>query len=173
MTTAIASKLAARPMPKRTKSSTPRRNTGQKRPADLLEAAELRVTRPRLAIAGILFEHSYHHFTADEVLAAVQRTGLRLSQATVYNTLNDFATHGLVRRIATAGGVAQFDTNTGDHHHFHIEADNRVIDIPPDQIAFARLPEPPSGYRIANIDVLIRLEQLEPSIQENAIASNS
>lgn len=130
--------------------------------ADLLDAAGLRSTRPRRAIADILFGKSYHHFTADEIFAAAMEAGQRLSLATVYNTLSEFAAHGLIRRLATAGGPAQFDIGTGDHHHFHIEADNRVIDIEPSEIAFARLPEPPKGYRIANIDVVIRLEPVGP-----------
>ncbi|MFE3839113.1 Fur family transcriptional regulator [Pseudogemmobacter sonorensis] len=126
--------------------------------AKLLDTAGLRSTRPRRAIAEILFGQSYHHFTADEIFAAAMEAGQRLSLATVYNTLSEFAAHGLIRRLATAGGPAQFDIGTGDHHHFHVEADNRVIDIEPEEIAFARLPEPPHGYRIANIDVVIRLE---------------
>lgn len=130
--------------------------------AELLNGAGLRSTRPRRAIADILFGRSYHHFTAEEIFAAALETGQRLSLATVYNTLTEFAAHGLIRRLATAGGPAQFDIGTGDHHHFHVEADNRVIDIAPDQISFARLPEPPQGYRIANIDVVIRLEPARP-----------
>ncbi|NPD15014.1 transcriptional repressor [Xinfangfangia sp. D13-10-4-6] len=130
--------------------------------ANLLDGAGLRSTRPRRAIAAILFGRSYHHFTAEEIFAVAAETGQRLSMATVYNTLNEFAAHGLIRRLATAGGPAQFDIGTGDHHHFHVEADNRVIDIPPEEISFARLPEPPQGYRIANIDVVIRLEPERP-----------
>lgn len=129
---------------------------------DLLSGSALRSTRPRRAIAGILFSKSYHHFTADEIFAAASDAGHRLSLATVYNTLNEFAAHGLIRRLATAGGPAQFDIGTGDHHHFHIEAAGRVIDIAPDEIAFARLPDPPPGFRVANIDVVIRLEPLDP-----------
>ncbi|MFT3688947.1 Fur family transcriptional regulator [Paenirhodobacter sp.] len=130
--------------------------------AKLLDGAGLRSTRPRRAIADILFGRSYYHFTADEIFAVAAETGQRLSMATIYNTLNEFAAHGLIRRLATAGGPAQFDIGTGDHHHFHVEADNRVIDIEPEEIAFARLPEPPQGYRIANIDVMIRLEPVGP-----------
>lgn len=133
----------------------------------ILAGAGLRATHPRQVIADILFGNSHHHFTADEVLATARKAGQRLSLATVYNTLNDFAAHGIVRRLATAAGPAQFDTGTGDHHHFHVEADNKVIDIAPGHIAFARLPEPPPGYRIANIDVVIRLERSEPDTQEN------
>lgn len=137
--------------------------------ADLLDAAGLRSTRPRRAIAEVLFGRSFHHFTADDIFAAAMQAGQRLSLATVYNTLSEFAAHGLIRRLATAGGPAQFDIGTGDHHHFHVEADNRMIDIEPEEIAFARLPEPPQGYRIANIDVVIRLEPMEPQ-ETGAIA---
>lgn len=159
MTTA-ATELAASAMPQG-KTPSPSKTNRVPAPGDPLTASGLRITRPRRAIADILFKNSYHHFTAEEVMATAQETGQRLSLATVYNTLNDFAAHGLVRRLATAGGPAQFDTGPGDHHHFHVEADNRVIDIPPDQIAFTRIPVPPPGYRVVNIDVVIRIERSE------------
>jgi Fur family iron response transcriptional regulator len=98
-------------------------------PQHMLARSGLRVTRPRKAIADILFKGGYHHFTADEVLAATRDAKHSLSLATVYNTLNDFAAHGLVRRLATTCGPSQFDTSLGDHHHFHVESDGRVIDI--------------------------------------------
>ncbi len=44
-----------------------------------------------------------------------------------------------------------------DHHHFFVEGDNHVLDIPVSNIAIGNLPEPPEGMEIAHVDVIIRL----------------
>jgi Fur family iron response transcriptional regulator len=38
-----------------------------------------------------------------------------------------------------------FDTDTSDHHHFYVEDEQRMIDIPADAIVIAQLPEAPRG----------------------------
>ncbi len=53
-----------------------------------------------------------------------------VSLATVYNTLHQFTEAGLLREVAVDGSKTYFDTNTSDHHHFFVEDDNLVIDIP-------------------------------------------
>lgn len=126
---------------------------------DTLAASGLRLTQSRRVIADILFQNQSFHFSAEEVAIAAKKAGHRLSLATVYNTLNDFAARGIIRQLSIAGGPTLFDTCTGDHHHFHVAADNRVIDIESGEVAFSRLPKPPSGHRIVNIDVVISLEK--------------
>ena len=53
-----------------------------------------------------------------------------VSLATVYNTLHQFTEAGLLREVAVDGSKTYFDTNTDDHHHFFIEGENRIVDIP-------------------------------------------
>ena len=66
----------------------------------------------------------------------------------------------MLREVAVDGSKTYFDTNTADHHHFFVEDDNEVIDIPPGQMGVGRVPEPPPGYEISRVDVVVRLRRL-------------
>lgn len=90
-----------------------------------------------------------------DIAAAKQR----ISLATVYNTLRDFERAGLVRRIAVVSERAWFDTDTGNHQHFHIEAESRLFDLPHGWRPTDPLPTPPAGYRIARVDTVVHLER--------------
>ena len=69
-----------------------------------------------------------------------------VSLATVYNTLHQFTEVGLLREVAVDGSKTYFDTNVTDHHHFYVEDDNEVIDIPEGGMGVGNIPEPPPGY---------------------------
>lgn len=128
---------------------------------DLLRAAGLRPTRQRTALGGLLFRRGHRHVTADDLHQEATRAGAYLALATVYNTLNQFADAGLVRKVCINGERTYFDTDPDSHHHFYIEAEDRILDVPADQVSFGRLPEPPDGYEITDIDVVIRLMRRE------------
>lgn len=123
----------------------------------ILRRAGLRPTRQRLALGRLLFGDGHRHVTVDDLHRDVIESGMRLSLATVYNTLSQFADAGLVRKVAVNGGRSYFDTYAGDHQHFYVEAEDRIFDVPEDSIAFGNLPPPPHGYEIAGVDVVIRL----------------
>jgi Fur family iron response transcriptional regulator len=125
---------------------------------DRIKAAGLRPTKQRLALGQILFVDHQGHTTADQLHRETVRLGVRMSLATVYNTLNQFADAGLLSRVNLDGEQSYFDINTRDHHHFHVEATGLLIDIPADELTFGKMPSPPDGYRISRIDVLIGLE---------------
>jgi Fur family iron response transcriptional regulator len=82
-----------------------------------------------------------------------------VSLATVYNTLHQFTAAGLLREVVVQPGRSYFDTNTTDHHHFFIESNGHLEDIPGDSVALSRLPEPPAGTRIARVEVIVRVEE--------------
>ncbi|WP_245438688.1 iron response transcriptional regulator IrrA [Bradyrhizobium sp. SK17] len=125
----------------------------------LLELASLRPTRQRLAIAGLLFGEGHRHMTAGGLCWEAAAAGIRVSLATIYNTLNQLADAGLLRRIAVNGDQTYFDTDVGDHHHFYVEIEDRIIDIPEGAIEIGSLPALPDGYVVARIDVVIRLRR--------------
>src|SRR5215470_16452216 len=124
---------------------------------ELLRAAHLRPTRQRLALARLLFESGDRHVTAEQLHGEAQAAKIRLSLATVYNTLHQFTAHGLLREVVVEQGRSYFDTNITDHHHFFIEAQGRLEDIPGEQVALSRLPAPPTGTRISRVDVIVRI----------------
>lgn len=128
-----------------------------KRALDRLQGAGLRPTRQRLGLARLLFETGDRHVTAEQLHGEAMAADLRVSLATVYNTLNQFTDAGLLREVVVEVGKSYFDTNTSDHHHFFLETTGRLEDIPGDQLALQRLPAAPDGTRIARVDVIVRL----------------
>src|ERR1700694_5778806 len=120
----------------------------------------LRPTRQRMALGWILFAKRDRHLTAEMLYEEATKAKVPVSLATVYNTLHQFTEAGLLREVAVDGSKTYFDTNTSDHHHFFVEDDNEVIDIPVG-VDVSRLPEPPPGYEISRIDVVVRLKRLK------------
>ncbi|HVK91502.1 MAG TPA: Fur family transcriptional regulator [Mycoplana sp.] len=124
-----------------------------------LRDSGLRPTRQRIALADLLFAKGDRHLTVEELHEEAVEAGVPVSLATVYNTLHQFTEAGLVRVLAVEGSRTYFDTNISDHHHFFIEGENEVLDIPVSSIAIDNLPEPPEGMEIAHVDVIIRLRK--------------
>src|ERR1700686_1571022 len=99
------------------------------------------------------------HLSAEQILASLRAAGARVSKATVYNTLNLFAAHGLIRQLSVDGSRAWFDSNVEPHYHFHDLESGALIDVPVPAVAFSRLPSPPPGTEVAGIDLVIRLRK--------------
>ncbi len=81
----------------------------------LLRGADLRVTRPRLAVLRSLGRHP--HADTAGVLTAVRAEQPGVSHQAVYDVLGALADAGLVRRIQPAGSVARYELRVGDNHH--------------------------------------------------------
>jgi Fur family transcriptional regulator, iron response regulator len=128
---------------------------------EMLAAAGLRPTRQRIALGELLFHGCDRHVTAERLFDEAVAAHLSVSLATVYNTLHQFTGAGLLREIAVDGARVYFDTNVSEHHHFLIEEDGELYDIPGSNIAVANLPSPPKGLRIDRVDVVVRLRRDE------------
>jgi Fur family iron response transcriptional regulator len=128
----------------------------------LLRQVGLRPTRQRMALGWILFGKGDRHLTAEMLYEEATHAKVPVSLATVYNTLHQFTEAGLLRQIAVDGSKAYFDTNISTHHHFFIEGDNAVLDIPEADVVLGRAPTPPEGYEVARVDVVVRLRRKQP-----------
>lgn len=128
---------------------------------DRLRAAGLRPTRQRLALARLLFECGDRHLTAEDLHGEAQEANIRVSLATVYNTLHQFNSAGLLREIIVDSGRSYFDTNTSDHHHFFLVDEGRLLDIPGDAVTIDGLPAAPAGKRIDRVDVIVRVREAD------------
>jgi Fur family iron response transcriptional regulator len=126
----------------------------------VLRSAGLRPTRQRLALAGLLFAKGNRHISAERLHEEAISARVPVSLATVYNTLHQFTGAGLLREVVVDGSKTYFDTNTEDHHHFFIEDDNEVMDIPTRNLSVDELPEPPPGMEISRVDIVIRLRRI-------------
>jgi Fur family iron response transcriptional regulator len=124
---------------------------------DWLKSAGLRPTRQRLGLGRLLFDGGNRHITAEQLHVEATEAGLRVSLATVYNTLNQFTAAGLLREVVVESGRSYFDTNTSNHHHFFFERTGELQDIPGDQVRVANLPEAPAGTEVARVDVIVRV----------------
>ena len=134
------------------------RNTTAQATARLREAG-LRPTRQRVELAGVLFQSGDRHVTAESLHDEVAQAGVKVSLATVYNTLHQFTEAGLLRQVIVDAARSYFDTNTGDHQHFFLEREGLLIDIPGDTIAVAGVPAPPAGLAVDRVDVVVRVRR--------------
>ena len=124
---------------------------------DRLRTVGLRPTRQRLALAKMLFEAGHRHVTAEELHKEARDSGVRVSLATVYNTLHQLTGAGLLREVVVDSGRSYFDTNNDEHHHFFHEESGRLQDIPANGISVANLPAPPAGTEVARVEVIVRV----------------
>ena len=83
--------------------------------AERLRMADLRVTRPRVAVLEAVDANP--HADTETIFAAV-RIGLSdVSRQAVYDVLNALTAAGLLRRIQPLGLVARYESRVGDNHH--------------------------------------------------------
>jgi Fur family transcriptional regulator, iron response regulator len=142
----------------RPRSGTHKRPTGtQGDVAKLLRGAGLRPTRQRVALAFLLFAEGDRHVTAETLHEEALACKVRVSLATVYNTLHQFTDAGLLREVAVQSAKTYFDTNASNHHHFFCEHSGKLLDIVTGSIRIEGLPEAPEGMTISRVDVLVRL----------------
>ena len=119
--------------------------------------AGLRPTRQRLALAKLLFDGEDRHVTAEILYLEAQSEKFKVSLATVYNTLHQFTSAGLLREISVDASRSYFDTNTGHHHHFYYEKDGKLRDIPDGIISIGNLPSAPEGTKIKSVDIIVTI----------------
>ena len=125
----------------------------------MLRQVGLRPTRQRMALGWILFGKGDRHLTAEMLYEEASRAKVPVSLATIYNTLHQFTEVGLLRQVAVDGSKAYFDTNASAHHHFFVEGEDELLDIPSAEVMVGKTPTPPEGYEIARVDVVVRLRR--------------
>jgi Fur family transcriptional regulator, stress-responsive regulator len=94
----------------------------------LLRAAALRVTRPRVAVLEAV--HAHPHADTDTIIGASRDRMGEVSHQAVYDVLRALTTAGLVRRIQPSGSVARYEARVGDnHHHAVCRACGAIVDV--------------------------------------------
>jgi len=83
--------------------------------AEQLRIADLRVTRPRLAVLEAVHDHP--HADTETIFSKVRGGLPDVSRQAVYDVLGALTTVGLVRRIQPSGLVARYESRVGDNHH--------------------------------------------------------
>jgi Fur family transcriptional regulator, iron response regulator len=125
---------------------------------ETLRKAGLRPTQQRVALATLLFGSGDRHVCAEDLHAEATQAKMKVSLATVYNSLNQFKSAGLLRELAIEGDRSYFDTNTSNHFHFFDNEKHRLMDIEADGVSVIGMPDLPAGKMIDRIDVIVRLK---------------
>jgi Fur family ferric uptake transcriptional regulator len=120
----------------------------------MLRAADLRVTRPRLAVLAAVHDHP--HADTDSIIATVRADLGDVSHQAVYDVLRALTAAGLVRRFQPMGSVARYEARAGDnHHHAVCRFCGAITDI---DCAVGATPcltaADDSGYRIDEAEVI-------------------
>ena len=125
-----------------------------------LRTSGLRPTKQRILIANNLFNRDKtFHFTVETLNREINKKGSdKVSLATIYNTLEAFTKAGHVKEILTSKSKSYFDTNMKSHHHFYDEETKELTDIDYRQVKLSKVPHPPKGKKIKNLEVVIRLQ---------------
>jgi Fur family iron response transcriptional regulator len=126
------------------------------------EAAQLLVgrgvlpTAQRVDIALVMLARP-QHLSAEQIIAAIRAGGLKISKATVYNTLNLFRERGLVRTVDVDPTRQFYDSSTSAHHHFYNEDTGELTDIAPESVALNVRTALPPGTEQTGVDVVVRV----------------
>ena len=124
----------------------------------MLRKADIKLTKQRVSLASILFNLKSGHFTAEDLHDETKIKNLKISLATVYNTLNHFSQNGLIKTLQLDNQKTYYDRNT--ENHYHVKTGNEIEDISTDAVKITLDNyELPVGKKIKSIDVLITLSE--------------
>tara|TARA_B100001989_G_C24471461_1_gene429436 strand:+ start:478 stop:897 length:420 start_codon:yes stop_codon:yes gene_type:complete len=126
-----------------------------------LRSSNLRPTKQRLKICQFLFDREKtFHFTVESLNKKINKNkDTKLSLATIYNTVEAFTNAGYLKEILTSKNKSYYDTNIKSHHHFYDEESKELTDIKYNQIKLSKVPTPPKGKKIKNLEVVIRIQK--------------
>ena len=125
-----------------------------------LEKNNIRTTKQRMVLAKLLFEKGRRHISAEELFDEVKENDRKISLATIYNTLRQFTSLGLIREIVVDQNKSLYCTNNESHYHLYIEDEGKVIDIPTKNIDLD-IPSIPACLQLHDIDVIVRIRTLK------------
>ena len=126
-----------------------------------LRSSNLRPTKQRILIARKLFDREEtFHFTAESLNKAVnEKRHTKISLATIYNTVEAFKKAGHIREILTNNSKSYYDTNIKSHHHFYDPDTKKLTDIDYQEVVLNKIPNPPKGKKIKDLEVVISLQK--------------
>ena len=130
--------------------------------ANKLRTSGLRPTNQRILIAKNLFERdNTFHFTVETLNREINKIGnKKISLATIYNTVEAFKKAGHLKKILTSNTKSYYDTNIRSHHHFYDDETKELTDIDYQKVKLSKIPNPPKGKKIKNLEVVISLQKL-------------
>ena len=117
----------------------------------------LKLTKQRNVVIKQLLNGKDKHFTAEDLYDEMKLKKKNICLATIYNTLHSFVEKKILKLIAIKEGKTIFCTNMKNHYHFFNPKTGKLTDIPYGRIKINKLPKPPKGTKIDNIEITINL----------------
>lgn len=97
------------------------------------------------------------HPTAEAVYEMVREKIPNISLATVYRNLNKMSEKGLLKKLDNIDGVARFDGETSEHHHFVCEKCGQIFDLDKSDFpALEKIAENKSNFIIKTYDITLK-----------------
>ena len=124
--------------------------------ARMLVARGVLPTAQRIDIALMILARP-QHLSAEQIIGVIRAGGLKISKATVYNTLNLFCERGLLRTVDVDPTRQFYDSSTSAHHHFYNVDTGELTDIPVESVALNVNSALPPGTEQAGVDVIVRV----------------
>ncbi|HEU0027522.1 MAG TPA: Fur family transcriptional regulator [Ktedonobacterales bacterium] len=108
-----------------------------------------KATTQRILIWNALVDDMSHP-TAEDLYVRLKSQLPSLSQATLYNVLNELVEWGEIRRFDTGDGRIHFDPDTSGHAELVCMRCHKVADAPEGAVPEHRAPDEVAGYRIVS-----------------------
>ena len=126
---------------------------------DKLRKSGLRPTKQRIKICEVLFDTDQtFHFTIKELVKIIEnQANIKVSLATVYNTVHSFMKKGYLKEIPLNASQSYYDTNVTHHHHFFDEEENRLIDIHQDDVDEVNIKRTIPEKKIRSVEVIAKI----------------
>ena len=126
---------------------------------DKLRKSGLRPTKQRIKICEVLFDaEKTFHFTIKELVKIIEnQANMKVSLATVYNTVHAFIKKGYLKEIPLNSSQSYYDTNVSHHHHFFDEEENKLIDIDQDDVDEINIRKKIPGKKIRSVEVIAKI----------------
>ena len=126
---------------------------------DKLRKSGLRPTKQRIKICEVLFDtDKTFHFTIIELVKIIEnQANIKVSLATVYNTVHAFIKKGYLKEIPLNSSQSYYDTNVSHHHHFFDVEENKLIDIDQDDVDEINIRKKIPGKKIRSVEVIAKI----------------
>ena len=127
---------------------------------DKLRKSGLRPTKQRIKICEVLFDtDKTFHFTIKELVKIIEnQANMKVSLATVYNTVHAFIKKGYLKEIPLNSSQSYYDTNVSHHHHFFDVKEEKLIDLKNEDVGPIEIQKSIPGKKIKSVEVLVKLE---------------
>ena len=125
-----------------------------------IEQNGIRATKQRRILAKLIFDKGTRHISADNLIDEVKKENRKISMATIYNTLKQFTSIGILREIVVDQNKSLYCNNKQSHYHLYIEDEGKIVDIPTQNIDL-NIPSMPACLQLHNIDVIVRIRTLK------------